>query len=96
MKKFVGAAAGAVLLEAGAAVTVGQGHGGAQIPLHLRPPDILAQPSTFTMIDVDKGVCEAGSKQWAGSVNVSEGNNLFYCELSSPESLLGSSPVFRY
>ncbi|KAK4449805.1 Alpha/Beta hydrolase protein, partial [Podospora aff. communis PSN243] len=33
---------------------------------------------TYTISETGENVCKAGSKQWAGLVNVSEGNSVFY------------------
>lgn len=52
-----------------------------QTPLHsLGESENLEQlVTTYTINEPGENVCRAGSKQWAGSVNVSEGDSLFYC-----------------
>ena len=35
----------------------------------------------FTIIPQGEDICRAGSKQWTGTVNVSNDNALFYCKL---------------
>ena len=86
MKRFVVAIAVAILLAAGRTTPIGPGQSEIQVPLHHGPPNLAAQPSPYMIVEVGEDVCEAGSRQWAGSVNVSEGNALFFCEFLSRTS----------
>jgi hypothetical protein len=97
MKRFVVAIAVAVLFAAGRTTPIGLGQSEIQVPLHHGPPNFAVQPPPYRIVEVGEDVCEAGSKQWGGSVNVSEGNALFFCKflpntlivlpLSAPKSL---------
>jgi len=56
-----------------------------QVPFHhWQDSKLLYAPETkslgFTINEPGGDLCQAGAKQWVGSVNVSEGNSLFYCE----------------
>jgi hypothetical protein len=84
MKAIIVTLIGAVLLgpwTTGASAV--QQDGNKQIPLD-HPLEQTGrrqkQPGKYTINEPGENVCQAGARQWAGKVNVSEGNAMFYCK----------------
>lgn len=50
---------------------------GAQVSLH-------ATGAKFSVREQGEDICEAGTKQWTGTIDVGDGKSIFFCTHSSP------------